>query len=293
MKPQKSQLVWTTSDRVGIFALLILIGGLITGVYFAKQSKNSSDFTIDEPAHQNILQIVDSLKNKQNQQKSFKIYPFNPNFITDYKAYSLKMPTEAFDKLQAYRNKGQWINSKADFKKVTGVSDDWMKTYSGYFKFPDWVIEQQQKQIDHQKLAEKELSFDEKKDLNLANIEDLIKIKGVGDYYAKKIIQRRERLNGFRGDVQLKDVYGLSYEVENEIMKYYTVKTSTKNKLIDINTASIIQLQQIPYFDYELARKIFNFIKLREGISSFDELNKIKDFPTYKIPQLKLYLNIQ
>ncbi|QSS96423.1 ComEA family DNA-binding protein [Psychroflexus sp. ALD_RP9] len=292
MKPQKSQLVWTTSDRIGIFALLIIIGGLIISVYFIKQSETTADFRVDETSHQNVLQIVDSLKNKQNQQKSFKIYPFNPNFITDYKAYTLNMPTIAFDKLQAYRKKGMWINSKAEFQKVTGVSEAWMKAYAGYFKFPDWVVKQQKRKL-KQKLAKKELSYDDKKDLNLATIDDLTNIKGVGDYYAKKIIERRERLDGFRGDVQLKDVYGLSYEVENEIMKYFTVKTSTDAELIDVNKASIIQLEQIPYFDYEMARKIFNFIRLREGISNFEELNKIKGFPTYKIPQIKLYLNIQ
>ena len=61
---------------------------------------------------------------------------------------------------------------------------------------------------------------------------------------------------------------------------------------ISINEASVIELSEIIYFDYELAREIVNYRKLHEGIKTFEELAKIESFPAYKIDRIKLYVEI-
>lgn len=289
MKREQPQFDWNSTDRIGVFSLLIIISLFLISIYsINSRPAITSDLKIDEKAEERWTEIVDSLKNQQNQKKSFKIYPFNPNFISDYKAYTLNMPTEAFDRLKTYRSKGQWINSNREFQDVTKVSDQWMKTYAQYFKFPQWVIDQQnaiQPELP-------ELSYQQKKDLNSVSKEELQKISGIGEVLANRIINYRTKLGGFRNTIQIKDIYGLNYEVEKRLLQQMTVKTSTEYKLININTASVVELQQIPYFNYELARQIFSFIKLREGVSSLEELSKIETFPSHRIPQLKLYLKI-
>ena len=40
-----------------------------------------------------------------------EIQPFNPNFISDYKAYVLNIPPEAIDRLRKFRADDKWINS--------------------------------------------------------------------------------------------------------------------------------------------------------------------------------------
>lgn len=49
------------------------------------------------------------------------------------------MSLEELDRLRAFLEKDDWINSLADFQRVTGVSDSLLKEISPYFKFPDWV----------------------------------------------------------------------------------------------------------------------------------------------------------
>jgi len=49
------------------------------------------------------------------------------------------MTLAQIDKLHQFRKQNKYVNSKAEFQKLTGVSNDWMKQYAPYFKFPDWV----------------------------------------------------------------------------------------------------------------------------------------------------------
>ena len=55
---------------------------------------------------------------KKNPFWSSQNYKLNPNFLTDYKAYTLGIPPEAFDKLQAYRSENKFVNSAAAFQEI-------------------------------------------------------------------------------------------------------------------------------------------------------------------------------
>ena len=61
---------------------------------------------------------LDSMR-KKNPFVSSQNYELNPNFLTDYKAYTLGIPPEAFDKLQAYRSENKFVNSAAAFQEIT------------------------------------------------------------------------------------------------------------------------------------------------------------------------------
>ena len=71
------------------------------------------------------------------------------------KAYRLDITAEEYDRLTAYRNSGKWINSVEDFKTVTKISDDRLAKISPYFKFPEWVVAQQ----NEEKTINKGVSF--------------------------------------------------------------------------------------------------------------------------------------
>lgn len=292
MKP-KSPFVMSKTDRNGILIFISLLVFLCLAIYkLNHEIKVDESFSLNEQAQERMDVLLDSLKKEQNKVYVPKIYPFNPNFISDEKSYRLEMTPEQFDKLQAFRKADQWINSPKDFQNVTGVSDEWMSQYATYFKFPDWVIKQQAQQKARKISEPKSLSFAAKKDLNKVTQEELMAISGIGEKLSQRILRYKTKIGGFRDDIQLKDIYGLSAEVRAKVLAQMTVKSGRDSKLIDINQASLIELTEVPYFDYELAREIYTFIKLREGIQSFEELSKIQRFKAYQIPQLKLYLKI-
>lgn len=133
----KSHFQFSKQQRSGIFLLLSIIIVLFGVLFFM-------DFSPDEIEVENESLIVfqkeiDSLKQVEIENRKPKVFPFNPNFITDYKGYTLGMTTEEIDKLLAYRSQDLWVNSAKEFQKVTGVSDSLLFIISPYFKFPEWV----------------------------------------------------------------------------------------------------------------------------------------------------------
>lgn len=232
---------------------------------------SSSEVEMDADQKKELMGFrhqIDSLK-AVKETKTFKIYPFNPNFITDYKGYTLGMTPQQIDRLHAFRDKDQWINSSEDFQRVTKVSDLLLKKIAAHFKFPDWVNNKSTAKPRYSKRSSA-IPKSAKVDLNTISSEELMNINGIGEVLSKRITRYRSKLNGFVSDVQLKDIYGLGYEVEERILQQYTVKNPPEIEKLDINTASIIALSEVVYLNYELAREIVDYRKLHEGIKSFE-----------------------
>jgi DNA uptake protein ComE-like DNA-binding protein len=229
---------------------------------------------------------VDSLKvEKQNYIP--KIYPFNPNYITDYKGSKLGMSIEEIDRLLNFRKTNQYVNSALEFQKVTQVSDSLLNAISPYFKFPDWVNKSKAKSY---KPFEKKIEKLVPLDINLATKEDLIKIYGIGPALSDRILKQKELFGGFVSMKQMDDVWGLSPEVIENLNKHFKIASSPKIKKIDINNSSIKELLLFPYFKYALAKAIVTYRSMNGDFKNFEDLTRINGFPIEKLDIIILYL---
>lgn len=281
MKFLKSHFVFKKSERNGIFVLIVLIIVIQIAYFLYPFQKNQVERTAvsDLVAFQHSL---DSIKRLQ-QQKKDTIYPFNPNFLTDFNGYRLGLPVVAIDRLHDYRKKGKWINSAQDFQRITKISDSLLQRLAPYFKFPEWTQQKALKNVNSKSI---------KSDINLASILELQKISGIGEKLASRIVRYRNKLGGFRSVLQLQDVYGLKFQTRQRLLaKFKVVQTNFQKQ--DLNTVSLINLAENPYINYELARAIITYRQLHEGIQSFEELSKIDSFPTSKIPVISLYFYLE
>lgn len=292
MKNLKSHFVFNRSQQNGIFLLAGIIVVLQAVYWFVEfhPSENTTTGELEELVR--FQQQIDSAKTAAIIGDTVRIYPFNPNFITDFRGYTLGMSIEEIDRLHMYRAEDKWVNSAEDFQKVTNVSDSLLKVISPYFRFPEWVSSGRSQRRVQARSVSSEVTRD-KRDLNLAAVEDLVAVRGIGETLAGRIVNYRNKIGGFVSDLQLKDIYGLSFEVREEVLAYFTVIEPATVQQYSINEATVLELTTVPYLNYELAREIVNYRLLHENISSFEELAKIKDFPSEKIDRIALYLTLK
>ena len=280
----------------GIAILICSIGLLQLFIYWFNNQKDTTSFNLTQEDRNWLLaqNEIDSIK-VVNQENSNKIYPFNPNFISDFKGYKLGMSDTQIDKLHRFRTQNKYVNSNAEFQKLTGVSNEWMKQYAIYFKFPDWVTNKTSKNYQskyentYQKFVKKETKI-VVQDLNTANQVELEKVYMIGEKLALKIISERERFGNFASMDQLGFIWGISPEAIADLNKKFQIKSSENLKKININTSTIKELQQFPYFNYTIAKNIVTFRSMNGDFKSSEDLTNVKQFPLEKLKIIALYL---
>ena len=274
------------NQRKGLLAFFVLILALQM-VYFGISYKDN--FIAENPEKTEWLsnQVwIDSLK--KIEKPSYQMYPFNPNFITDFKGYQLGMSVEEIDRLHEFRKTNKYVNSANEFQQVTQVSDSLLAEISPYFKFPEWVTNPKSNNT-YQKF-EKQQEKIIVKDLNVATQEDLMKIRGIGEKLSERILKYKSIVGAFVSMEQLSEVYGLSPEVIDELEKYFIISDKSEIIKIKINELSIKELGAFPYFKYPISKEIVTYRSMNGKIHNSDDLAKIKDFPVEKIEIIILYL---
>ena len=175
-KTIQSYFVFSREQRTGLFLLFAVIILLQTIYFFVDFSSIVKVY----PEKQKWLSLqyeVNALKREKNNYPP-KVYPFNPNFISDYKGYKLGMSVAEIDRLLVFRKRNKYVNSPEEFQAVTKVSDSLLNVISPYFKFPDWV--KHKKEFKNDTYYPKSGFAKKEKivviDINQATKEDLIKI---------------------------------------------------------------------------------------------------------------------
>lgn len=283
----KSHFRYSKSQRNGIFFLLIFII-FLQGIFFFGDFSSDENSAVSQTEILAFQEEMDSLKNVASAKSIRKIYPFNPNFITDFKGHQLGMSTDEIDKLLAFRAQGKFINSTKQFQEVTGINDSLLAVISPYFKFPDWITSQRnsEKQSANNKIDKSIV----KKDINTASAKDLTIVNGIGEKLAKRIIDYRTKLQGFSYNDQIFEVWALDKEVAAKVLQYFEITKPPTIQKINVNTATFKEVLAIVYLDYELTKKIFNYKKQVAEIQSIEELKKIDGFPLEKFNRIALYL---
>jgi len=290
MAIKNSFFYFNRNQRKGLLAFFILIF-LLQGIYFFVSFKDNfieTNENIEETQWLSNQKRIDSLKNIEK--PTYKTYPFNPNFITDFKGYQLGMSVEEIDRLIEFRKTNKYVSSAKEFQQVTKVSDSLLAIISPYFKFPE--------RISNSKKQDKKLNKTEKttteiiiKDLNTATQEDLIKIRGIGEKLSERILNYRTKLGAFASTEQLSEVYGLSEEVIEELQKYFIIEDISRLKKIRINELSVKELGIFPYFKYPISKEIVAYRSKNGTIQNIEDLTKIPNFPIDKLEIIAVYLD--
>jgi DNA uptake protein ComE-like DNA-binding protein len=273
-----------------MFFLLAIILVLQLGYFYLKiyPVPVESSFFPDKDA-QNKIESIRAVRD------SLTLFPFNPNFISDHKGYVLGMSVVEIDRLHAYRAEGKYVNTISDFQQVTQISDSLLMGISPFFKFLEWINEKGTTSPTakiKQGVVSNSVKIISVRDLNAVTAEELKIVRGIGDKLSVRIMKFRDRLGGFLQEGQLYHVYGLEREVAARVLVRFKLLSKPQITKIIVNSASSDELSQLIYIPYTLSKAIVTYRESNGGISSFEELTEIQDFPADKIDIIKLYLSL-
>src|SRR5690554_2836901 len=271
---------FTKKQRLSVLVLLGIIIVLQAMIYATRylQPVNRAELIIDP----DLQKEIDSLKQKAL--KKYEPRSFNPNFINYERGFRLGMSPEEVDRLLEFRTQDKYVNSAAEFQKITGISDSLLHAMSPYFKFPEWTKSSN-------RVESREKPVLKKVDLNKATYNDLVALKGIGDYFANAVLNEREKLGGFVSVEQLQYIKGLRPEAVTLLKQSTFIKSRPTIVKVNINTASREELIQIPYITSYIAREIVVLRSKEDRPLRKEDLEKISSLPLDKLKIIELYLD--
>lgn len=277
---------WTRVQKRSLLYFLLCIVCIIGTQFLLPISQEPVILINTQTAEINMaLAELEQIKTADSIAKIPEKKAFNPNFINEYQARVFGIPTEAIDKVEAYRAEEKWINSVKDFQVVTGISDSLLEEVKVYFKFPDFVNQKNKNSLKSQvKIMQT--------DLNQANLSALMEVSGIGEALANRIIEWRDRLGGFASLAQLKHVYGLNDYAKENLLKHFYIKETEVKPRFNINETTASDIATIPGLNFDLAKKIWEFCQLREGLKDLDDLLILDGITEYKLDLIRIYLYV-
>ena len=221
--------------------------------------------------------FIDSMIGAQKKRNNI-IHPFNPNYLTDYRAYVLGIEKNTIDRLFAFRKSGKFINSAAEFKRITQMEDSLFEAIKPFLKFPNFT-----------KYKKEKVFKNLKKDINEVEEFDFLKVKGIGKVLSSRIVKYRKYIKGFSTLDQLYEVYGLDSLVVDNVKNHFEIQKLPELKKIKIAEASLYDLSRIPYINREESTEIIK-LRIRQKKIIIEDLFHITGFDSLKISRISLYL---
>ena len=183
-----------------------------------------------------------------------------------------------------YREAKGAFNSLEEFYECYVISDKDRKRIKSYIYIdviePVLTIEA----IDEK---EEELLLD----LNSADSLQLLSLKGIGPYYAGKIVSYRSALGGYNAKEQLLELWNFdSLQLEEMDPHIYIGEGIQK---IDLNFVDFEGLRSHPYISYKLARLILAYRDQHGPFNDAEDLKKIYLMNDSVFTRLRPYLRIE
>ncbi len=207
-----------------------------------------------------------------------KVFYFDPNQISQEQFQQLGLKEFIAKRIINYRAKGGHFKKKEDLLKIYDFPKDLYVELEPYIQIQKYESKKLLSGFENKnpgkkfekKVIQKLTNFD----LNTADTIQLKLINGIGTGYAKRIIKYRDALGGFYEVNQVREVYGLPPATADELLKYAFIKAEVKK--INVNNATVNELDKHPYISYKLASLIINYKTQHGNFNSIDDLNQIR-----------------
>ncbi|SFC61745.1 DNA uptake protein ComE [Flexibacter flexilis DSM 6793] len=267
--------------------------------------KEQKPFYSQEPA---LDEVLAQLKTTEKERKQWpkhndsdkniatasQRFHFNPNTVSVDSLQMLGISKYMAKRIDNYRHKGGKFRVKKDLKKMYGFPEELYTQLYGYIALPDSFERKQYARFGRDSSRFKR-NFDKNKfavvafDVNTADSTAFIRLKGIGERTAQRILRYREKLGGFVSKDQYREIYGLDSLALAQMLEYAHIQTPAHK--IKLNTATEQELKH-PYMPYKLPKLIVNYREQHGAFTKIEDLQQIKILKSTDLEKLKPYLSL-
>ncbi len=287
---------------VALLCILLLIAGVL--LYFLPRwiptsMQESEVVLLQEKVNELDAQLQDlyAPKTFQPQPKTpIRLHPFDPNTADSLTLCEVGMPAWMARNVLRYRAKGGIYRHPDALRKVYGMNDSLfaqLKPYiaidTTYFQHTDSI--QQAKLDSLLPRTTYRTKRDTILDLNSADTTTLQLIRGIGSYSARQIVHYRQALGGFAHVEQLREVKGLTANIDS-LLPFFYVNTDSIHP-IPVNQSRVERLNRHPYLTFTQARALYEYRRMHLRLDSIAQLKMSPAFTADDIHRLTPYLSFE
>jgi len=175
-----------------------------------------------------------------SQNTTSSLFPFYPATASHDELVLLGFSAKTANILINYRKKGGQFRSKEDVKKIYSVTPDLYHRLAPYILIQSEASSYSKESKSYTRAEPKPI------DINTAGLDEWKALPGIGDYFAKKFIEKREGLGAYIDIAQIAELFRFPDSSFQKIKPFLNLKKGRILK-ININTASEDELRKHPY----------------------------------------------
>lgn len=223
-----------------------------------------------------------------------ELFPFDPNTADSTQLLRLGLRPWQVRNIYNYRAKGGIYHKPSDFARLYGLTRKQYLAMEPYIRISDDYRPASEMFEKHDEMVRNErdtvmyphkIQTFERISLNAADTGVLKKVPNIGSYFARQIVNYRNRLGGFYSLQQLLEIE----DFPEESLKYMSIPDGDIKK-INLNQLTLNQLKRHPYINFYMAREIVDYRRLKGPLHSLNDLRLLKDFSADVIKRLEPYV---
>ena len=312
MKRQPRRIGYVKSDRKAALALVLLavVATVITAYIGWRNDRtagpaDSADSTIAQVQRDTANARHSGEKYYKVEGRKVELFPFDPNTADSTALLRLGLQPWQVRSIYKYRASGGVFSHPDDFARLYGLTTGQFRRLKPYIRIsPDFrpaaetvgrkdrknsdngePARQQSQQPQQYRPHSNKISGVQRIALNTADTTELMRVPGIGHYYARRIEQYRQRLGGYVSVEQLDEIDGFPSEAKH----FFTIEQNSQ-KRINVNKLDFVQLRRHPYMGYRRAKAIVEYRRLHGRIKSLNELSASGSFSSDDISRLEPYV---
>ena len=272
-----------------VVALVATIALLVTGNDDATTAANAvrKDSTAVQRSHQSRQQPY-----YQTSQRPAETFAFDPNTADSTQLLRLGLQPWQVRNIYKYRAHGGVYRRKEDFARLYGLTVKDYRRLEPYIRISNdyqpaaTLVGEAPRAVRDMLRYPRKIDSTARVALNTADTALLRRVPGIGSYYAREIVRRRQWLGGFANVDQLDEIEGFPAAA-----KHYFVVSAGDVQRLNINQLSLQELRRHPYINYYQAKAIIEYRRLHGPIHSLNDLRFSRDFTPEIIARLTPYVS--